>query len=100
MTGKPNWFKRNILRRTSSAQSIKGDKLLKHRRSISELSGRLKLKKDTLKDKSLPELVRLCGLSLLYLPTEYASRSLALPTCFRATAQHLVQYGEPTISCT
>jgi len=94
MTEKPNWFKRNILGRTSSAQSMKGDKQLKHRRSISDLSGRLKFKKDTLKDKSLQELVRLCGISLLYLPAEYTSRSLALPTCFRATAQYLVQYGE------
>jgi RhoGAP domain len=54
----------------------------------------MKLKKDKLKDKDLQELVRLCGSSLLYLPTEYAPRSLAVPTCFRATAQYLVQYGK------
>jgi hypothetical protein len=62
--------------------------------SISDLSLRLKLKSNTLKDKDLQELVRLCGLSLLYLPTEYAAASLAVPTCFRATAQYLVQHGE------
>lgn len=54
----------------------------------------MKLKKDRLKDKDLQELVRLCGSSLLYLPTEYAAGSLAVPTCFRATAQFLVQYGK------
>lgn len=50
-----------------------------------------------MKDRDLQELVRLCGLSLLYLPAEYAAGSLAIPTCFRATAQYLVQYG--TCSC-
>lgn len=42
----------------------------------------------------MQELVRLCGSSLLYLPTEYAPSSLAVPTCFRATAQYLVQHGK------
>lgn len=55
----------------------------------------MKAKKDKLKDKDLQELVRLCGLSLLYLPTEYAAGSLGVPTCFRATAQFLVQHGKP-----
>jgi hypothetical protein len=91
-----SWFSRKILRKTSSTQSIKtkNDRLTKHRRSISDLSLRLISKSDTLKDKDLQELVRLCGLSLLYLPTEYAASSLAVPTCFRATAQYLVQHGE------
>lgn len=66
---------------------------LKHKRSISDLSLRLKYRQDKLKDKDLQELVRLCGSSLLYLPAEYALGSLAVPTCFRATAQYLVQYG-------
>jgi len=88
-----NWFSRKILRRTSSTQSVKPERHMKHRRSISDLSLRMKLKKDKLKDKDLQELVRLCGSSLLYLPTEYAAGSLAVPTCFRATAQYLVQYG-------
>lgn len=81
------WFSRNILRRTSSSHS-------KHRRSFSDLSARVKIKKDILKDKDLQELVRLCGLSRLYLPAEYAAGSLAVPTCFRATAQYLVQHGK------
>lgn len=97
-----SWFSRRILRRTSSTQSIKAKieqrpgpgGLLKHKRSISDLSLRLKTKNDRLKDKDLQELVVLCGSSLLYLPAEYAVGSLAVPTCFRATAQYLVQYGE------
>ena len=91
-----SWFSRKILRRTSSTLSVKVklERHLKHKRSISDLSLRLKIRKDPLKDKDLQELVRLCGLSLLYLPTEYAAGSLALPTCFRATAQYLVQHGK------
>lgn len=91
-----SWFSRKILRKTSSNQSFrnKNDRLTRHKRSISDLSLRLKSKSNTLKDKDLQELVRLCGLSLLYLPTEYAASSLAVPTCFRATAQYLVQHGE------
>ena len=50
--------------------------------------------KDALNNEDLPSLVRLCGTSLLYLPAEYAPASLALPTCFRATAQYLVQHGQ------
>ncbi|CZT13719.1 uncharacterized protein RCO7_00680 [Rhynchosporium graminicola] len=93
-----NWFSRNILRKTSSSQSVKlkSERHLKHRRSISDLSIRLKGKRDKLKDKDLQDLVRLCGSSLLYLPTEYAAGSLAVPTCFRATAQHLVQHAPST----
>ena len=36
-------------------------------------------------------MVRLSGKSMLYLPHEYAPCSLILPTCIRATAQHLAQ---------
>lgn len=50
-------------------------------------------KRDSLKDQDLQGLVRLCGKSFLYLPPEYAPGSLILPTCFRATAQHLVHSG-------
>ncbi|PVH89508.1 hypothetical protein DL98DRAFT_647264 [Cadophora sp. DSE1049] len=93
-----SWFSRKILRKTSSSNSVrlKPERHLKHRRSISDLSLRLKAKRDKLKDKDLQELVRLCGSSLLYLPTEYAAGSLAVPTCFRATAQYLVQHAPST----
>ncbi|KAI6711458.1 hypothetical protein JHW43_006014 [Diplocarpon mali] len=93
-----SWFSRKILRKASSSQSVnsKSERQLKHRRSISDLSLRFKAKKDKLKDKDLQELVRLCGSSLLYLPTEYAAGSLSVPTCFRATAQYLVQHAPST----
>ena len=89
------WFTRKILRKTSSTQSmrLKPERQLKRKRSISDLSLRLKTKKDKLKDKDLQELVRICGSSLLYLPAEYAVGSLSVPTCFRATAQYLIQHG-------
>ncbi|WQF86508.1 Putative Rho GTPase activation protein [Colletotrichum destructivum] len=41
-------------------------------------------------------MVRLSGKCLLYLPPDYAPGSLVLPTCFRATAQYLAQYGPAT----
>jgi len=54
----------------------------------------MKPKKDALKGKDLVELVQLCGASPLYLPADYAASTLAVPTCFRAMAQYLVQHGE------
>ncbi|RDW94796.1 hypothetical protein BP5796_00559 [Coleophoma crateriformis] len=97
--GKPgNWFSRNILRRSSSTLNnqtirLKNEKVVRPRRSISDLSIRRKAKKDILKNKDLQELVRLCGISPIYMPEEYAVGGLAVPTCFRATAQYLVQHG-------
>lgn len=74
--------------------SIKSQKEVKLKRSISEFSIRsYASKNDSLKDKHLGELVRLCGSSPFYLPSEYAAGTLSLPTCFRATAQYLVQRG-------
>lgn len=68
---------------------------LKHKRSISDISLRMAgAKKDAFKDRHLAELVRLCGSSPFYLPAEYAPGTLNLPTCFRATAQYLVQRGK------
>ncbi|KAI1753352.1 hypothetical protein F4782DRAFT_539708 [Xylaria castorea] len=51
-------------------------------------------KRDGLKNQDLRALVRLCGKSPLFLPTDYAPFSLTLPTCFRALAQALVQHVE------
>ncbi|KAK4127370.1 hypothetical protein N657DRAFT_611905 [Parathielavia appendiculata] len=53
-------------------------------------------KRDSLKDEDLVSLVRICGKSKLYLPSEYSPGSLVLPTCFRATAQYLVQHAAQT----
>ncbi|KAF7862685.1 hypothetical protein EAF04_007558 [Stromatinia cepivora] len=96
-----NWLSRKIFRRTSSSQTpvVKSKKAerrdLKKMRSISD-SLRLKGRRDSLKDRDLVELVRLCGSSLLYLPAEYAPSSLTLPTCIRATAQYLIQHAPTT----
>ncbi|KAA8568025.1 hypothetical protein EYC84_008448 [Monilinia fructicola] len=93
-----NWLSRKIFGRTSSSQTpiVKSKKTerrdLKRMRSISD-SLRLRGRRDSLKDRDLVELVRLCGSSPLYLPAEYAASSLTLPTCIRATAQYLIQHG-------
>ncbi|KFY15141.1 hypothetical protein V492_02201 [Pseudogymnoascus sp. VKM F-4246] len=99
ITGKAgSWIMKRILRRTTSMLSLNKPKPeLKHKRSISDISLRMAgAKKDAFKDRHLAELVRLCGSSPFYLPTEYAPGTLSLPTCFRATAQYLVQRG-PTM---
>ena|ERR1700728_461855 len=96
ISAKPgSWIMRKLLRRTSSVHVSrqKTEKHIRHQRSVSDISLRMKPKKDTLKGKDLVELVRLCGASPLYLPAEYATTTLAVPTCFRATAQYLVQHG-------
>lgn len=82
---------------SSDASSTKSEKKVKHKRSVSDLALHLMHgnRKDILKDEDLQSLVRLCGKSKLYLPAEYSPGSLVLPTCFRATAQYLVQYGTP-----
>ncbi|KAI8947942.1 hypothetical protein F4801DRAFT_604981, partial [Xylaria longipes] len=51
-------------------------------------------KRDRLKNQDLRALVRLCGKSTLFLPTDYAPFSLTLPTCLRALAQALVQHAD------
>ncbi|CAJ2507894.1 Uu.00g090800.m01.CDS01 [Anthostomella pinea] len=98
---KGSWFSR-VLRHASSGQppqsaTVKSHRShLPHRRSISDVALNLvhHQRRDGLKDESLPALVRLCGKSLFYLPTEYAPCSLVLPTCFRALAQALVQQAD------
>lgn len=66
------------------------------KRSVSDLAMQFVngARKDNLKDSDLQSLVRLCGKSVLCLPAEYAPGSLVLPTCFRATAQYLLQHGK------
>lgn len=90
---------KRFLSRTTSMLSLNKPKPdpkpdLKHKRSISDISLRIAgVRKDTFKDKHLAEVVTLCGLTPFYLPNEYAFGTLSLPTCFRATAQYLVQHG-------
>ncbi|KAH6640852.1 hypothetical protein F5144DRAFT_484371 [Chaetomium tenue] len=94
---RPGWFSRTFLRQASTASdgsSTKSEKKIKTKRSISDLALRVVngTKKDGLQDEDLQSLVRLCGKSKLYLPSEYSPCSLVLPTCFRATAQYLIQH--------
>lgn len=86
---------RKLLRRTSSVQLTKHKtkRQVRHQRSISDLSMRLR-KKEVLKDRGLGDLIRICGAASLYLPTEYAAGTLSVPTCIRATAQYLIQHGK------
>ncbi|OTB18881.1 hypothetical protein K445DRAFT_307730, partial [Daldinia sp. EC12] len=69
---------------------------LRRQRSVSDVALNLvhHIKKDELKGETLRDLVRLCGKSIFYLPSEYAPCSLVLPTCFRALAQALVQQAD------
>ncbi|KAM7221728.1 RhoGAP domain containing protein [Rhypophila decipiens] len=109
------WFSRTFLRqpstpssRTTSHASATGSVVIKrppesrrtsHKRSVSDLAIHIMqpiLKKDSLRGEDLQSLIRLCGKSILYLPSEYAPGSLVLPTCLRATAQYLVQHAVDT----
>lgn len=102
------WFARAFgkppvpLSRRSSRHSAKSDRSGKHRQNDDagaagqDASGSSRTPKDTLRSASLKTLVRICGKSLFYLPNEYATRSLTLPTCIRATAQYLAQNGPET----
>jgi len=102
---KPSWF-RTILREfsgsshgsiTRHASSTRSIRKVSSKRSLSDIASHLiHPKKDSFKDEDLQTLVRLCGKSKFYLPSEYAPASLILPTCFRATAQYLVQHGRST----
>ncbi|PQE25133.1 GTPase activating Rga6 protein [Rutstroemia sp. NJR-2017a BVV2] len=93
-----SWLSRKLFRKPSSPPSIRSKKDPRHLRSKRSISDslRLRARRNTLKDRDLVELVRLCGSSLLYLPAEYAAGSLALPTCLRATAQYLIQHAPAT----
>ncbi|KAK8857077.1 RhoGAP domain-containing protein [Apiospora arundinis] len=96
---KNNWISR-VLRQTSNGQptpdTTKPSERLQHRRSISDIALNFvyNQRKAALKHEDLRGLVRLCGKSTLYLPAEYAPGSLILPTCFRATAQYLIQHAD------
>ena len=54
--------------------------------------------KISLDPKSLDQLCRLGGLSILYLPPKLTAVPLEVPTCIAATGNYLVQHGEPPYS--
>ncbi|KAK8110474.1 uncharacterized protein PG998_006931 [Apiospora kogelbergensis] len=96
---KNNWISR-VLRQTSNGQPVldttKPADHLQHRRSISDIALNFvyNQRKAALRHEDLRGLIRLCGKSTFYLPPEYAPGSLILPTCFRATAQYLIQHAD------
>ena len=93
-----NWIMRKLLRRSPpSTYDLKvktKQKPVTRRTSLSSLSSmREKEHKDILKDKSLEEMGRLGGLSILLLPRDFAVDKLTLPSCISATATYLAQHG-------
>ncbi|KFA64249.1 hypothetical protein S40285_06744 [Stachybotrys chlorohalonatus IBT 40285] len=93
---KRGWFHR-LLRSTSNnpqPEAFKGavGGIPRHKRSVSDLAHNLvHPRREPPKTIDLTDMVRLSGKSIMYLPQEYSPRSLILPTCLRATAQHLAQ---------
>ncbi|CAI0646765.1 unnamed protein product [Colletotrichum noveboracense] len=99
MSEKRRWWSR-MFRSPSSGQpsiSRRPSRSIKHRRSISDLAlNMVAHRRPERRIVDLQTMVRLSGKNFLYLPEPYAPSSLMLPTCFRATAQYLVQYGPET----
>ncbi|TKW57069.1 hypothetical protein CTA1_5383 [Colletotrichum tanaceti] len=99
MTEKRRWWSR-VLRSASSGQRSNPQGpagAARHRRSVSDIALHLvHSRKPEPVSLDLQTMVRLSGKCLLYLPPDYAPGSLVLPTCFRATAQYLAQYGPAT----
>ncbi|KAJ3557994.1 hypothetical protein NPX13_g9816 [Xylaria arbuscula] len=94
-----SWFSKML--RQAAEQSAETDSKpdrssLRHQRNVSDVASGLVQghRRDKLSDRDLATLVRLCGKSRLFLPTDYAPFSLTLPTCFRALAQALVQHAD------
>lgn len=87
-----------LLRRpTPSTYNLKvkaKQKPITRRTSVSSLSSILEREhKDLLKGKSLEEIGRLGGLSILELNDDFAMGKLTLPTCISATAGYLYHHG-------
>ena len=93
-----NWIMRKLLRRSPpSTYNLKirtKQKPVKRMSSLSSISSmREKEHKDILKNKSLEEMGRLGGLSILLLPRGFAVDKLTLPTCISTTATYLARHG-------
>ncbi|PNP57012.1 hypothetical protein THARTR1_02854 [Trichoderma harzianum] len=89
---KKGWFSRFF--RASSNQSTpkKAAPVPRtHKRSTSDLGSFIRSKADAPRALDIPDLVRLTGSSLLYLPPGFSPHPLALPTCIRATAHYLAE---------
>ncbi|KAG9252881.1 uncharacterized protein F5Z01DRAFT_624792 [Emericellopsis atlantica] len=95
---KRSWLSR-LLRSTSTHAAstpplapIINDQALRRRRSVSGFAQSLVGGSyPSTQELDLQAMVRISGKSVLYLPQDYTPGSLVLPTCIRATAQHLAQ---------
>ena len=94
----PGWLARKLFRRSSSTYTLKAKTIYKPIAKKKSFGGIPILSEDghksVLKGKSLEELGRLGGLSVLILPPDFAVDKLTLPTCLSATATYLLQHGE------
>ena len=92
------WLARKLFRRTTSTYTLKAKTTYKPISKKKSFGGISVLSEDhhknILKGKSLEELSRLGGLSVLILPPDFAVDKLTLPTCLSATATYLYQHGE------
>ncbi|KAI1197215.1 hypothetical protein F5X97DRAFT_334192 [Nemania serpens] len=100
-----SWLSKMLRQASEQSQqtTIKPDNSsLRHQRGLGDVTSNFghNHKQDGLKNQDLRALIRLCGKSPLFLPTDYAPFSLMLPTCIRALAQALVQHGNPRFTLT
>ncbi|EEU41381.1 uncharacterized protein NECHADRAFT_46451 [Fusarium vanettenii 77-13-4] len=90
---KPSWLRRILRSVSSQPTSMKAPvhQLPRHKRSVSDFAHSLLHRNESPKRLDLQTMVRICGKSTLYLPSEYAPSALILPTSIRATAHYLSQ---------
>ncbi|KAJ4313541.1 hypothetical protein N0V84_009359 [Fusarium piperis] len=90
---KPSWLRRILRSVSSQPTSTKppAHQLPRHKRSVSDFAHSLLHRNESPKRLDLQTMVRICGKSTLYLPSEYAPSALILPTSIRATAHYLSQ---------
>lgn len=92
------WLARKLFGRSTSTYTLKAKTTYKPISKKKSFGGIPILSEDRhkniLKGKSLEELSRLGGLSVLTLPSDFAVDKLTLPTCLSATAMYLYQHGE------
>lgn len=98
-----SWLSKMLRQASEQSEQVatKPNKLsMRHQRGLGDVAFNLvnSRKPDGLKNRDLRSLIRLCGKSPLFLPTDYAPFSLTLPTCIRALAQALVQHGKSLVA--
>ena len=74
-------------------QPLPSQPKMRQRRSVSDIAHHIAHPhREPLQTLDLQAMVRLSGKSVLYLPPDFVPGALVLPTCIRATAQHLAQH--------